>query len=103
MSIEGFLSGPGPVKGTSGINVRNIRSVVSSSEMRLVNNALTPEGNDAQNDGLPDRLVHDVLDHSARDKVISSFLRATLQQVWLGGRGGEGKGSKRIHDEVNPK
>lgn len=103
MSVEGFLSSPGPVKGTSGINVRRVRPVVSSSEMRLVDNALTPEGNDAQNDGLPDRLVHDVLDHSARDEVISSFLRATFQQIFLGGRGGEGKGSKRIHDKVNPK
>jgi len=76
---EGLLSNPGPVESTSGIDVGRIRSVVSSSEMRLVDNIFTKECNDAQNDGLIDRLVHDVLDHSARDEVISSFLRVTLQ------------------------
>ena len=44
-----------------------------------------------------------MFDHFSRNDMIISILRRSLQQFWLGLLGGKGKGSKGVHDKVDPK
>lgn len=102
LTVAISISGPGPVVVSSGVDHTSSNSVTSSSDISLGDEVLSVEGNDKEDDGLPDRVVHDVLDHLAGNEVIVFVLRLTLEEG--GGRrsSSEGESGKRVHDKVDP-
>lgn len=80
LTVAISISGPGPVVVSSWVDHTSSNSVTSSSYVLLRDEVLSVEGNDKEDDGLPDRVVHNVLDHLAGNEVIILVLRLTLEE-----------------------
>lgn len=76
---------------------------MSSSDVALRDNEFSVEADDHEDDGLPDGVVHDVLDHLAGNKVIVLVLRLAVQEGFSGCTSGKSQGGQGVHDEVDPK
>jgi len=73
-----IISGPSPVVVSARVDHTRFNSVISSSIVLFGDEVLSIERNGEEDDGLPDRVVHDVLDHLARHQVIVLIMRLTL-------------------------
>ena len=60
------------------------------------------EGDDHHDDELVDGLADDVFEHFLGDDVLVSFVGLTFEEFFGWRFGGEGKGGKGIHDQVDP-
>ena len=76
--------------------------VVSPELVRFNNQEFSKESEEHKDQSLPDRSVHDVLDHSSGDKVIVTVLGISLQEFVTRVLGSESESSKGVHDQVDP-
>jgi len=69
---------PDPSLISTRIHKRRISFVMSSSNVAFGDDEFSKEGNDTKNNGLPDGVVHNVLNHLTGNEIIILFLRSAL-------------------------
>jgi hypothetical protein len=101
ISEFGVKLGSVPVVGTAGVHVTS-GAVVLESNIRFGDEELAGEENEEQQEALVEGHVQNVLDHLAGNNVIVTVLGHAVEETFLGELSGEGKGSKGVHNQVNP-
>lgn len=84
-----------------------ISSTIGSEDIidvfALWNELVTQEKNDEEDNGLVHGHSEDMLHHLLRDDVLLLPIWWSLQEIVLGGLGGQGKRGEGVHDKVDPK
>lgn len=78
LAVKRRLTFPDPSLISTRIHIRRISFVMSSSNVAFGDDEFSKEGNDTKNNGLPDGVVHNVLNHLTGNEIIILFLRSAL-------------------------
>jgi len=78
LAVKRLLTVPDPSLISTRVHIRRISFVMSSSNVAFGDDEFSKEGNDTKNNGLPDGVVHNVLNHLTGNEIIILFLRSAL-------------------------